>query len=71
MHMQTSVLGKCSVTTLIRIFSIQNGSSRPDQVPEQRLPKGLPITLRQGDMDVRLYCTVACMDNGKVIIEEC
>ena len=67
---KTSVFGKCSVhppTTRIRSFSIQNCSSRLDQVPDQRLPKALLITPRQDDMEIRLYCMLFCVGNGKVI----
>ena len=56
--------------THIRIFSVQNGSSRSNQVPNQRPPKSMLITPRQGDMEVRLYRMLVCVGNGKVIIGE-
>ena len=64
------VCSQCPPIAHIRIFSVQNGSSRSNQVPNQRPPKSVLITSRQGDMEVRLYHMLACVGNGKVIIGE-
>ena len=58
-------------TTPIKTFSIQNGSFRSNEAPDQSTPRGLLITPRQGDMEIRLYCMLAYVGNGKVIIGEC